>query len=226
MYFDIDCVDVVMKPDAVFVSQNDPEHAEGFDAVEDVEDVGFVFEGFEGFSEVEGVEEFHRSGMVVAEFWDAAEVSGDQGEEHEEEDNDNDWVEEPFFLELEVERAVDDVAHKQIGAQFLQNGIECIDDESMPVVVTLLRQAESHIQSSIDSGMVGAFIDHGEGVCEIVGVALIVEAELLDVVAAVEEDLRQVFQDLLLTGTERWNWGEVFDCLVEGHKCIDGAVLL
>lgn len=61
MYFDIDGVDVVMKPDAVFVSQDDPEHAEGFDAVEDVEDVWFVFEGFEGFIEVEGVEEFHRS---------------------------------------------------------------------------------------------------------------------------------------------------------------------
>jgi hypothetical protein len=140
LYFDIDCVDVVMKPDAVFVPQDDPEHAKGFDAVEDVEDVGFVFEGFEGFSEVEGVEEFHRSGRVIAEFWDAAEVSGDQGEEHEEEDDDNDWVEEPFFLELEVERTVDNVTYKQVGAHFLQDGIEGIDNDSMSVIATLLRE--------------------------------------------------------------------------------------
>jgi hypothetical protein len=86
------------------------------------------------------LEEFHRSGRVVAEFWDAVEVSGDQGEEHEEEDDDNDWVEEPFFLELEVERTVDDVAYKQVGAQFLQDRIECIDDDSMAIIATLLRK--------------------------------------------------------------------------------------
>jgi hypothetical protein len=91
----------------------------------------------------------------------------------------------------------------------------------MAVIVTLLRETEPHIQSSIDSKMVGALIDHGEGVGEVVGVALIVEAELLDVVAAVEEDLREVFEDLLLAGTERWDWGQVFDCLVEGHKWIN-----
>ncbi len=68
--------------------------------------------------------------------------------------------------------------------------------------------------------MVGALIDHGEGVGEVVGVALIVETELLDVVSAVEEDLREVFEDVLLAGTKRWDWGQVFDCLVEGHKWI------
>jgi hypothetical protein len=25
---------------------------------------------------------------------------------------------------------------------------------------------------------------------------------------------------VLLAGTERWDWGQVFDCLVEGHKWI------
>lgn len=44
-----------MEPDAVFVTKNDPEHADRFDAIEDVEYVVFVLEDFEGFSEIERV---------------------------------------------------------------------------------------------------------------------------------------------------------------------------
>ncbi len=59
----------------------------------------------------------------------------------------------------------------------------------MSIVVALLGQAESHIQASVDSSVVSAFVDHRERVGEVVGVALIVDSELLDVVTAVVEDL-------------------------------------
>ncbi len=74
--------------------------------------MGFVLKGFQGFGEVKCLEQFHRGGRVITEFRDTVEVSRDQSEKHQEKDEDDDWVEEPFFLELKLERAVDDFSYE------------------------------------------------------------------------------------------------------------------
>lgn len=154
--FNIDRVDIVMESDAVLMTQDDPEHAERFYTVEDIEDVVFVFEYFEGFVEVEGIEESHGEWGVVSKFGDSVDVGGEEGQEHEQEDEDDDRVEEPLFLNLDILGVVDHLPNIEPCSHLTEHGIEPRLDKLMPVGVALFRQTQPHVQPCVGLSGVGS----------------------------------------------------------------------
>ena len=56
---------------------------------------------------------------MISKFGYTFEVGGEKGEEHEEEDENDYGIEEPFFFELKILWVVNDVTYKQIGPHFL-----------------------------------------------------------------------------------------------------------
>ena len=96
---------------------------------------------------------------MISEFRDAVEVGWDESQKHEQKYEDNNRVEEPFFLKLKILGVVNHLAYKKVRAHSLEHSVKSVNNGLMVVGIALCREAQSHVEASVDTGVVGSFID-------------------------------------------------------------------